>query len=51
MAIERESGERERVEGLPFVMPTTKQWGKVEMGLGLGNFWEAFLECSNTIFE
>ena len=41
MAIARESGERERVVvvvvGLPIVMPTTKQWGKVEVGLGFGN--------------
>ena len=25
------------VVGLPIVMPTTKQWGKVEVGLGFGN--------------
>ena len=40
MAIARESRERERVVvvvGLPIVMPTTKQWDKVEVGLGFGN--------------
>ena len=35
-ARERESGERV-VVGLPIVMPTTKQWDKVEDGLGFGN--------------
>ena len=25
------------VVGLSIVMPTTKQWGKVEVGLGFGN--------------
>ena len=35
MAIARES--QERVVGLSIVMPTTKQWSKVEAGLGFGN--------------
>ena len=40
MAIARESGERVVVVvvGLSIVMPTTKQWGKVEVGLGFGNY-------------
>ena len=41
MAIAQERVGRERVVvvvGLPIVMPTTKQWGKVEVGLGFGNF-------------
>ena len=34
----RASRERERVVvGLSIVMPTAKKWGKVEVGLGLGN--------------
>ena len=37
MAIARERVGRERVVGLPIVMPTTKRWGKVEVGLGFGN--------------
>ena len=38
IARERESGERVVVVvGLPIVMPTTKQWDKVEVGLGFGN--------------
>ena len=27
------------VVGLSIVRPTTKQWGKVEVGLGFGNIW------------
>ena len=37
----RERVGRERVVvvvGLPIVMPTTKQWDKVEVGLGFGNW-------------
>ena len=37
MAIARERESRERVVGLSIVMPTTKQWGKVEVGLGFDN--------------
>ena len=37
MAIAREGESGERVVGLLIVIPTTKQWGKVEVGLGFGN--------------
>ena len=36
MAITRESGESSSRD-LLIVMPTTKPWGKVEVGLGFGN--------------
>ena len=40
MAIARESGSRVVVVvGLSIVRPTTKQWGKVEVGLGFGNYF------------
>ena len=31
------------VVGLPIVMPTTKQWSKVEVGLGFGNLWKLII--------
>ena len=42
MAITRERvGRVVVVVGLSIVMPTTKQWGKVEVGLGFGNLGRA----------
>ena len=41
----RESGSR--VVGLSIVRPTTKQWGKVEVGLGFGNILNIMLSLIN----
>ena len=40
MPISRTVGRERVVLGLSIVMPTTKQWGKVEVGLGLGNLFD-----------
>ena len=50
MAIVGESGRVVVVVGLSIVRPTTKQWGKVEVGLGFGNinnecFWVSHKDC------
>ena len=45
-ARERES--RERVVGPSIVMPTTKQWGKVEVDLGFGNFFNFILRLMSS---